>query len=371
MINHELKTYIEFKVLPKYKLLDMAHSGNHVQDVIDKSLEIAKDYDVDLNMVYTIAAFHDIGLIVERARHHIISGEMLVDDNFIKKFFTLEQLLIMKEAVEDHRASSKNSPRSIYGKIVAEADRSDTMETIIERSLLFRAKNADSFESIYPDVHKHIQEKYGENGYLKVFLETKYTQKMLSDIRALLKNPVAFKEYTKSIFEKINNHMKRLYLLGGPMGVGKTTVGHSLADRLKNAIYLEGDLGWKDIPFIINEENKKRVINNIIEMVILAFEKDYQNVILGWVMDFQSTIDEIVSRIKIQGLRIYPISLIANSETISARLENDIKIGARKDDGVVERSLKRIPRYESLKTIKIDTTSLSINEVVESILKIE
>lgn len=371
MINDNLKNYIKLNILPKYKILDMAHSGNHVQDVIDKSLEIAKDYDVDLNMVYTIAAFHDIGLIIERERHHIISGEMLVEDNFLKKFFTLEQLLIMKEAVEDHRASSKNSPRSIYGKIVAEADRSDTMETIIERSLLFRAKNSDSFESIYPDVYKHIQEKYGENGYLKVFLETKYIQKMLSDIRALLKNPAVFKEYTKIIFERINNHIKRLYLIGGPMGVGKTTVGHSLASKLENAIYLEGDLGWKDIPFIVNEGNKKRVLNNIVEMVISAFENDYQNVILGWVMDFQITIDEIVSRIKIQGLRIYPISLIANPETISARLENDIKIGARKDDGVVERSLKRIPRYESLKTIKIDTTSLSINEVVDSILKIE
>ena len=203
MINHELKTYIEFKVLPKYKLLDMAHSGNHVQDVIDKSLEIAKDYDVDLNMVYTIAAFHDIGLIVERARHHIISGEMLVEDNFIKKFFTLEQLLIMKEAVEDHRASSKNSPRSIYGKIVAEADRSDTMDTVLERSILFRAKHSESFEMIYPDIYEHIVNKYGESGYLQVWLDTKYTRKMLSDIRALLKNPTEFKEHTKNLYNKL------------------------------------------------------------------------------------------------------------------------------------------------------------------------
>lgn len=203
MINNELKTYIELNILPKYKFLDMAHSGSHVQDVIEKSLEIAKDYNVDLNMVYTIAAFHDIGLIIDRDRHHIISGEMLFEDYFIKKFFTLEQLITMKEAVEDHRASSKNPPRSIYGSIVAEADRSDTMDIVIERSILFRATDSESFESIYPDVYKHIQEKYGENGYLKVLLETKYTQKMLSDIRALLKNPVAFKEYTKKIFEKI------------------------------------------------------------------------------------------------------------------------------------------------------------------------
>ncbi len=203
MINNELKEYIELNILPKYKLLDLAHSGSHVHDVIDKSLEIAKDYDVNLNMVYTIAAFHDLGLIVERERHHIISGQMLLEDNFIKNLFTLEELVNMKEAVEDHRASSKNSPRTIYGKIVAEADRSDTMETIIKRTILFRAKNSESFESIYSDIYKHIEEKYGENGYLKVWLDTKYTRKMLYDIRTLLKNPTAFKEYTKNIYDTL------------------------------------------------------------------------------------------------------------------------------------------------------------------------
>jgi len=203
MINDELKAYIEINVIPKYKFLDLAHSGNHVQDVIEKSLDIARDYNVDFNMVYTIAAFHDIGLIVERDRHHIISGEMLLEDKFITKFFTFEQLITMKEAVEDHRASSKNPPRSIYGRIVAEADRSDTMDTIIERSILFRNNNSESFESIYPDIYKHIEEKYGENGYLKVLLKTKYSQKMLSDIRAMLKNPSAFKEYVKNIYEKL------------------------------------------------------------------------------------------------------------------------------------------------------------------------
>lgn len=142
--------------------------------------------------------------------------------------------------------------------------------------------------------------------------------------------------------------MKRLYLVGGPMGVGKTTVGHALANKLENAIYIEGDLGWKDIPFFVNEENKKIVLNNIIEMVNSAFSNDYQNVILGWVMDLQSTIDEIVSKTIAKGIKIYSISLIANPETITLRLENDFKSGVRKDEGVVERSIKRIPHYDSL-----------------------
>src|SRR5690606_8696569 len=152
MIDNKLKTYIEGNILPKYQTLDAAHRGNHVFDVIKKSFEIAKGYDVDLDMVYTIAAFHDVGLIVERDKHHIIGGEMLYQDDTIKNFFTEEQLVIMKEAVEDHRASSKNPPRSIYGKIVAEADRSDTMDTVIERTILYRMKYNESFEEIYPDI---------------------------------------------------------------------------------------------------------------------------------------------------------------------------------------------------------------------------
>src|SRR5690606_8762465 len=114
MINQELKKYIETTILPKYQTLDLAHSGNHVYDVIEISLEIARDYDLNLDMVYTIAAFHDVGLVVEREKHHIIGGEMLFHDAFINKYFNNEQIIIMKEAVEDHRASSKHPPRSIY-----------------------------------------------------------------------------------------------------------------------------------------------------------------------------------------------------------------------------------------------------------------
>lgn len=203
MINQTLKAYLENNILPKYQSLDLAHSGRHVYDVIEKSLEIAKDYEVDLNMVYTVAAFHDLGLIVERDRHHIIGAQMLYDDEFLKSVFSLEQLTIMKDAVEDHRASAKEMPRSIYGSIVAEADRSDDMDTVILRTILFRAKSDESFETIYPDIYEHIQEKYGVHGYLKVFLDTKHTKKMLSDIRKLLKDKDAFKAYVQKIYENM------------------------------------------------------------------------------------------------------------------------------------------------------------------------
>jgi len=203
MINQELKKYIETTILPKYQTLDLAHSGNHVYDVIEISLEIARDYDLNLDMVYTIAAFHDVGLVVEREKHHIIGGEMLFHDAFINKYFNNEQIIIMKEAVEDHRASSKHPPRSIYGKVIAEADRSDTMDTVIERTILFRYKENESFETMYPDIYQHIVEKYGENGYLQVWLETKRTKKMLEDIRKLLLDPKEFKSYVKRKYDLI------------------------------------------------------------------------------------------------------------------------------------------------------------------------
>lgn len=203
MINQELKKYIETTILPKYQTLDLAHRGNHVYDVIETSFDIAKDYDLNLDMIYTIAAFHDVGLVIERQRHHIIGGEMLFEDPFINKYFTIEQIKIMKEAVEDHRASSKHPPRSIYGKIIAEADRSDTMDTVIERTILFRLKQNESFETMYPDIYQHIVEKYGENGYLQVWLETKRTKKMLEDIRKLLLDPKEFKSYVKRKYDLI------------------------------------------------------------------------------------------------------------------------------------------------------------------------
>jgi len=203
MIDKALKLYLETNIIPKYQFLDLAHSGSHVYDVIEKSIEIAQDYNVDLNMVYTVAAFHDVGLIADRARHHIIGAQMLFDDEFLKRRFSLEQLNIMKAAVEDHRASAKEPPRSIYGAIVAEADRSDDMDTVIQRTILFRAKKGESFEKIYPDIYDHIRDKYGDNGYLKVFLETKHTKKMLSDIRNLLKDTDIFKAYVKKIYDHL------------------------------------------------------------------------------------------------------------------------------------------------------------------------
>lgn len=207
MIDLKLKNYIEENIIPIYEQLDKAHKSNHVYNVIESAFYISKNYDVDLNMIYVICAFHDIGLIENREKHHIIGGEMLMNDNFINNYFNNENLTIMKEAVEDHRASIKNPPRSIYGKIIAEADRTNSIEEVIERCILFAvSKNKTyNFEDIFIHVNNHVIDKYGKDGYLKVWLKTELVEKMLFDIRELLKNPKEFKDYCYNIFLKINN----------------------------------------------------------------------------------------------------------------------------------------------------------------------
>ena len=140
-INRELKEYIEREILPLYLSFDKAHNTDHAEAVISRSLELATAYDVDIDMVYAIAAFHDTGLKFGRELHHIHSGEILAADAFILGHFTAEQIETMCQAVEDHRASSKEAPRSIYGRIVAEADRCIDSMTVIRRTIQYGLAN--------------------------------------------------------------------------------------------------------------------------------------------------------------------------------------------------------------------------------------
>ena len=122
-IPTDLREYIEINILPQYATFDKAHRLNHAKKVIEESMKLAQYYEVEPAMVYTIAAYHDLGLCEGREFHHLISGKILAADEKLRKWFSEAQLQTMKEAVEDHRASNKQAPRSMYGKIVAEADR--------------------------------------------------------------------------------------------------------------------------------------------------------------------------------------------------------------------------------------------------------
>ena len=136
-VNPSLRQFIHAEILPLYAQFDAAHREDHAEKVIHDSLELAEAYDVDLDMVYAIAAYHDVGLAEDRKTHHLVSGRMVRADERLARWFSAEQVETMAQAVEDHRASSDHEPRSIYGRLVAEADRNIDIDTIVRRTLQY------------------------------------------------------------------------------------------------------------------------------------------------------------------------------------------------------------------------------------------
>ena len=185
-----LQEYIEQTILPQYDAFDGGHKRDHAEAVIRESLQLARAHNADEQMAYVIAAYHDLGLRFDREKHHIYSGEILMADSTLRQWFTEEQLLVMRDAVEDHRASGKNPPRTIYGAIVAEADRQIIPETVIARTMAYSAKlypNGD-FETLYARSREHLLEKYAEGGYMRLWLNSERNVRSLEALRAIIRN---------------------------------------------------------------------------------------------------------------------------------------------------------------------------------------
>lgn len=185
-----LQEYIEQTILPQYDAFDGGHKRDHAEAVIRESLQLARAHNADEQMAYVIAAYHDLGLRFDREKHHIYSGEILMADTTLRQWFTEEQLLVMRDAVEDHRASGKNPPRTIYGAIVAEADRQIIPETVIARTMAYSAKlyPDGDFETLYARSREHILEKYAEGGYMRLWLNSERNVRSLESLRAIIRN---------------------------------------------------------------------------------------------------------------------------------------------------------------------------------------
>lgn len=204
-INKELIKYIEDEIFPLYSRNEEGHGINHIKTVIKKSLELAKCYDVNLNMVYVVASYHDLGHYIDRKRHEIISAEMFINDEKVKKWFTLEQINIIKEAIEDHRASSDHEPRTIYGRIVSTADRTIIdIDNTIRRSYSYGKRNYANLseEEQIERIYQHLTEKYGENGYAKVYLEDKEFDESIKKLRQALSNKEEFFKRIKRVVKE-------------------------------------------------------------------------------------------------------------------------------------------------------------------------
>lgn len=163
--------------------------------------------------------------------------------------------------------------------------------------------------------------------------------------------------------------MKNLLLIGGTMGVGKTATGRILKRKLNRAVYLDGDWCWDADPFVVTDETKKMVIDNIAYLLNNFLScTAYENVIFTWVMHEQAIIDDILSRLQTEKTRVFCFSLVSDEESLVNRLEKDIKAGIR-DADVIKRSVNRMPLYEKLKSINIDNSSKKPDETADEIIQ--
>ena len=200
-VSSDIMQFVETQLLPRYTAFGESHGLRHVNRVIKNALKLAHITGADIDMVYVIAAYHDLGMSGPRAIHHITGGKILMADNRLKRWFSKEQIAIMKEAVEDHRASSSRQPRSIYGKIVAEADRDIEAHELFRRASLYAKEN-------YPNVDKeqlwelfanHMDEKYSVHGYIKLWIPNSPNEHELK----LLRETIEDKAQLRQEFENI------------------------------------------------------------------------------------------------------------------------------------------------------------------------
>lgn len=200
-----LQQYLETAVIPRYAAFDKAHREDHARAVMQRALEMARQFpEVDTRMLLTAAACHDLGLEVNRETHHLESGRIIRADKNLLQWFTPEQIEVIAQAAEDHRASAQNPPRSLYGRLVAEADRMIVPETIIRRTIQFGLAH-------YPELDKeqhwlraveHLQEKYAEGGYLHLLIPGSPNEAPLQRLREMIRDKAALRTLFERIFEE-------------------------------------------------------------------------------------------------------------------------------------------------------------------------
>lgn len=187
-VNQDLWQYIEENILPQYDAFDKAHRQDHARTVIRQSMEMAERLDVNADMVYAIAAYHDTGLCEGREHHHEASARIVRADQKLREWFTEEQISTIADAAEDHRASAGHEPRTLYGWIVAEADRHIDPLNIIERTIQF---GLDHYPELSREEHfgrmvAHLKEKYGRGGYLKLWFTDSPNALRLEELRRMI-----------------------------------------------------------------------------------------------------------------------------------------------------------------------------------------
>lgn len=306
-IDVKLRAYIENNILPIYEKNDSGHGIEHIKYVIKRSFEFANQFDdINLDMVYVIASFHDIAHHIDRNNHEILSAKLFYEDEKMKEFFTDEQRKIIKEAIEDHRASLENEPRSNYGKIISSADRNTDLVSALKRTHAYTIKH-------YPDLdlddminraYNHISKKFGNDGYAKTYCYDKEFEDFKKNVETVIKNKYGFAvKYMEvnrimDIKEKakmfaIQAHMGQVRksepdkpMIMHPIGVGQLLESFGYDDNVVAAGYLHDVV--EDTKYTI-EDIEKKFGKDIANLVMGASEPDKS---LSWEDRKRHTIEE-------------------------------------------------------------------------------
>ena len=212
-IRKSLEDYIYSEIVPKYAAFDPAHREDHAEAVIENAVKLYHDApeeirsSLNIEILFTAAACHDLGRINGKERHHIDSGIIIRNDSRLKEWFDDAQIELIAQAAEDHRASNKEEPRSMYGKIVAEADRLIDTETIIRRTLLY---GMSRYPEMTPDGQidralDHLYDKYGDDGYLRLWIPWSDNALRLFSLRCLLADHVKAREEIVRIYHNLSS----------------------------------------------------------------------------------------------------------------------------------------------------------------------
>ena len=203
-INKDLENYIKRDILPQYEKNDSGHSLEHIDYVLKRCFKFAEQFqNIDFNILYTIATFHDIAHHIDKKNHEKLSADIFYNNEKMKNFFTESERILIKEAIEDHRASSASSPRSDYGKIISSADRSTDIDDFLRRTHAYTLKHFPECtkDEMLQRAKDHTEQKYGKSGYAKHYVKDEEYEAFREKINLLLQNEECFKQK----YFKINN----------------------------------------------------------------------------------------------------------------------------------------------------------------------
>ncbi len=221
----DLKEYVEKEILPRHEKYDAAHRPDHIRRVIARAMTEGERFKVkgeryaDANqgfhlspltshLIYAAASMHDIGICEGREVHHLASGRIIRADQNLRRWFSEEEIELIAQAAEDHRASATSKPRSLLGCILSEADRDIEPETIVRRTVEYGLSHYPELdrEGHWQRTLDHLHEKYAEGGYIKLWMDDSPNAAPLADLRALIRDEARLRPLFDTLFDTLCNN---------------------------------------------------------------------------------------------------------------------------------------------------------------------